>query len=342
MIAGLRLIVASLIAALAAARGPLSAAEPIAWATGPKLQKRLTEPIDVYWSDTPLRSAIEGLARARRVAVLIDRRIDPSRELTLSLRGVPLQSALHRIAAELRLGLARVGDVFYLCPASSADRLQSVRTELRDAVRQLPKPVQRKFFARRGIAWPDLAEPRELLERLCGRNGLTIDRLEPLPHDLWAAADLPPLPLVDRLTLIAFQFDLACKIDADGKRLSLSPLPNDSRDAAAQSIPDDGATRHREKQPPAKSPVDLELLRIDRLAVNEQPLGAILNHLAKRLYLQLRIDREAIAAAGASLDQRVSVSVANATLDELLDKLLRDTGLTFRRDGRKIEIVPDE
>ena len=52
-----------------------------------------------------------------------------------------------------------------------------------------------------------------------------------MPHDLWAAADLPPISLVDRLTLIAIQFDLTFKVAEHGKRLELVPVPENESGA---------------------------------------------------------------------------------------------------------------
>jgi hypothetical protein len=74
------------------------------------------------------------------------------------------------------------------------------------------------------------------------------------------------------------------------------------------------------------------------LTVREKPLEPVLEQLAQRLDFELRIDRKAIAAAGISLDQRISVHVENATLDELLGSLLKTTGLSFHRTGRVVEI----
>jgi hypothetical protein len=52
------------------------------------------------------------------------------------------------------------------------------------------------------------------------------------------------------------------------------------------------------------------------------------------------MDADALRAAGISLDQRVSVEVENATLDDALRGLLRTTPLTYRRHGNAVEIVP--
>ena len=78
------------------------------------------------------------------------------------------------------------------------------------------------------------------------------------------------------------------------------------------------------------------------LTVREKPLEPVLQQLSQRLDFELQIDRKSIEAAGISLDQRVSVHVENATLDELLRSLLKDTGLKFHRTGRVVEIMREE
>jgi len=317
--------------------GHLSAGEAN-WVAGPALQRQLAEPVDIYWLNNPLRRAFDGISQARKIAILIDRRVDPGRELSVSLNGMPLESAMQQIAAEIGLELSRLGDVLYLGPAGSADRLEAVKTDLTASIRRMPKETQRKLLLRKAIAWDDLAEPRELVEQLARENGLEIEGLNRMPHDLWAAANLPPLTLADRLTLIAFQFDLAFKPDAAGKRLEVVPLATEAAPRPKRKTEADATPERPSTDPPA----NLERLRIDRMVVREKPLGAILDHLAKRLDLDLRIDREAVAAAGISLDQLVSLTVENATIDELFTKLLADTRLTFRRVGRVVTIAPEK
>jgi hypothetical protein len=74
--------------------------------------------------------------------------------------------------------------------------------------------------------------------------------------------------------------------------------------------------------------------------VQQQPVGAVLKQLAERLKLDLRIDYKAIEEAGISLDQRVSATVENVTIDELFREVLKTTRLTFRRTQKVIEIGP--
>jgi len=75
-----RLCVWKLVLPLALGSLGLAAAgseSPGDWLTGSRFEKQLAEPVDVFYSGTPLRQAVMSLSRTRRVAALIDRRVDP-------------------------------------------------------------------------------------------------------------------------------------------------------------------------------------------------------------------------------------------------------------------------
>jgi hypothetical protein len=309
------------------------------WATGAAFQRQLAEPGTILWADNPLRPAIEGLSRARKVAVLIDRRVDPGQKLNISLKDMPLESALQAIARSRGLDVACLGSVVYLGPPSAAERLGVIAASLEQSLRRLPLATQRTYYRAKRLGWEDLATPRELLTDLAREGGLEIVGLEHVPHDLWAAADLPAMPLTGRLALIVVQFDLALKVTDRGRRIELVPLSETIRRsdvAGSRSTPKPATTAK------AEPPATLEQTRIDRISVTNKPLGPVLKQLANRLGFELRIDEKAIAVVGISLDQLVSVHLENATVDELLRQLLKPTRLTFHRRGRIVEIVPAE
>ena len=320
------------------------AADRTDWATGNDFRSALAEPCTILWAANPLRKAFKSLSSARKVAILVDRRVDPSQKLDVSLNGVPLKSALQAIAKARGLGVAALGAVVYVGPPAAAERLRQMAATLDRDTRHLPAALQSKYRQTEPLAWEDLATPRELIERLADASGLDITGQELVPHDLWAAADLPPMTLTDRLALIAVQFDLGLKIANRGKQIELvrraedpprQPLPE--QDALpVRSIP------RRAPQANPQPPTKLELTRIDRISVKDKPLGSVLKQLANQLGLELKIDQKAIAAADISLDQNVSLLVEHATVDELLRQLLKSTGLTFHRRNRVVEIVPAE
>jgi len=312
------------------------------WATGTSLRHRLNRQVDILWTNTPLRRAIEGLAHAHQVAILIDRRVDPDQKLSLSLKGVSLESAFQEIARQCGLGVSRLGDVLYLGPLPVAEHLGTVATALEKDIRQLPPTMQRKFFRPKKLTWEDFTTPRELLAGLVRENRLKIANPDQVPHDLWAAADLPPCSLIERLTLIAIQFNLTFKVTNHGKAMQLVSLPENIRSVPTRTPTGPSPSRPASKRPTAKSPTSLDQVRIDRISIREKPLGPVLEQLAERLGLELQIDEKAIRAAGISLDQRVSVNLENASVDELLRELLKPTRLTFQRRRSVVEIAPSK
>lgn len=76
------------------------------------------------------------------------------------------------------------------------------------------------------------------------------------------------------------------------------------------------------------------------LRVDQQPVGTVLRQLGQQLGWNVDIDQAAIKAAGLSLDQRVSFSVQDATIDGLLDALLKPAGLGYQRDGQELTVTP--
>lgn len=331
-------IAPALAAAILVSAGQGHAADGPQWATGASLQKSLSQKVDILWSGNPLRQAIGSLSRAQRVAFLVDRRVDPGQKLDLRFDGVPMETVLMKIANSCGAGVSRLGSVVYLGPAYAAEQLPVLANECEKNVRRLPAATQRKFLQTKPLVWDDLSSPRDLMAGLGQQGGIKIAGLEQVPHDLWAAADLPPLSLVDRLTLVAVQFDLTFTVAADGTQIELVPVPANLRGAAANRSPP-VAPQVLPKRPAAKPP-GTEKTLIKRFEVQQKPLGLVLRELASKLDLELKIDEPAIQAAGVSLDQRVSATVENATVDEALRKLLESTGLTFRRRQKTVQIVP--
>ncbi len=216
------------------------------WATGAGLRKELRQPTDLAWSGNPLRAALGRLAEAKKVAFLIDRRIDPGRKVDLSVRNMPLQNVLKRIAGDPDLGFTMFGPVACFGPPEATARLRTVAALQADALKTLPPEIHQKFFKSKSIKWDDFATPRELLKELAAENQLRIVALEQVPHDLWAGADLPPLSLIDRFMVILNQFDLAFQVSTDGRQMTLIPIPKEVAIVRAYpGGPDPAATAQR-------------------------------------------------------------------------------------------------
>lgn len=368
----LRLMIAGCCLVAAAIATPVCAAT---WATGVALQKRLAGRVNVVCSGQTFRTAAEELGKLHSVAVLIDRRIDPGNRVDLTIDQTSLAEAFEKLAAKQKLSFGMVGPVAYFGPPGAASRLRTLAAIHLDELKTAPEAVRRHLLQTRPMAWKDFATPRELLAELAKQGNLKVDGLDRVPHDLWAAADLPPLPLLDRLLLVSMQFELDFRIGNDGvihlvaapEKPALVRQYDAGRDAAATierfaalapgaeikeaggkievrgSLDDHqrlAAPPQTPKHPATPAKGGPAKVKIDKLTVQNKPLGPVLEQLGARLNLDLEIDKQAIADAGISLNQLVSVDVKNVSVDELLRQLLRATGLTFRREGDTVVIEP--
>ena len=349
---------------------------PTSWLTGPALQRQLASPVDVYWSATPLRAALVNLSNAQGVAVLLDRRIDPGQEIDLTAGAVPLGEVLTRIADDRDLAIAWLGPVAYLAPRPAAARVRTLAELRREERNRLPGARARALAAPRAVAWDDFATPRDLLSQAADEYGIAVSAIERVPHDLWAGADLPPICLVDRVTLIAGQFDLTFQWADDGSAITLVPISGDvaiertyPAGPLAQRLADEWTTLI----PDSRIRVDgdqivvrgllEDLERISRSVRPSRPsraarpapgpdekrftvrraagrLDQLLAELAAKLHLEVRYDRPALAQAGITLDQHVSFHVEEATLEELFEAVLEPADCTFERRGNAITVRP--
>jgi hypothetical protein len=342
-------------------------------ATGPAISQQLAAPVSVSWSNLPLVRALKSLGAAQRMAIVLDRRVDPDQPITLAIDEEPLGEALAKIAGHLKLGYCQFGPVAYIGPQLMTRRLRTLAALRLDDVRPLPTPATRKLLMMRSWHWDDLTEPRSLVEALAAEAGVEIVGVDKIPHDLWPAADLPAMSWIDRLTLIAAQFNLTYELDKTGRRAQLVPAPENVALVRSYQAGADAAAvarRWAKALPEARVVVDKKRIRIEgrledhedaqqrlrgkptdqttvtagkevyQLSVENAALDQVVQQIAERLNLEFNWDNAAIDAAGIATGQLVTVKVKDASLDELLGAVVNGTGLAFRRDDRKVSLYP--
>ncbi len=195
------------------------------WLTGESLHAALAQKTLVVWSNISLRQALAELSVAKRVAIVLDRRIDPGQRIEYSIDNVPLEEGLQGLAARLQIGVTLYGPIVYFGPASTTDYLRTIAALRTEEAKQLPIQARMPWLREKAWKWDDLAKPRELLQAAAKDAGVQIEGLEKVPADLWYRADLPPLTLPLRLTLVLAQFDLTYEPAADGASIRLVAVP---------------------------------------------------------------------------------------------------------------------
>ena len=365
-----------------------SAQQATEWLTGAAIDRRLAEPIDIQWQDNAtLRDSLGRLSRACRVAIVLDRRIDPSRTVEIKYTDTPLGTVLDGIAREFNrvhaqadsfprqapaIELSQLGSVIYIGPQAAARGLRTLAEVRRDDLRKL-SAAQAERLARRGsLRWPDLTTPRQALNDLASEAGIEVlDVEEHVPHDLWPAGDWPALSVLERLTLLAVQFDLTFRIEGGGKQVRLVKIaPEDTRLLRTHNVTRNAAQvaeAWRKACPDAEirlsgnqitvrgrledhewftSPTKAKTtsastggVSLYTFTVTNQRVDIVIRTIAERLNLTLKMDEEAIAAAGIDLSQRVTFMLKEVPMRTLIEKAL-PKGLKYRLEGNVLQVMP--
>jgi len=354
-------------AVLSSAVGNLCGQEP-AWKTGSALRKQLETPLSLTWGDREVRGALAGLSNSTGVAIFLDRRIDPSRRLTISAADEPLRTVLMRTAEQVEGGVSLVGSVVYVGPKLAAGKLATLAALKRQEVGKFPPDVRIRLAKSEAWSWDELSEPRRLLTELAERGGVRVANPELMPHDLWPTASWPAMHWTERMTLLLAGFDLT--YEADGaSSIRLVPVPEElvsEKTYTPRGDADQAAADLRRHVPAAKIVVEGRTLRVsaasedhDRihrllqgesvtttkvtpgqkrytLTVENKPAGAVVKTIASQLGKKLKVD----PALAEKLETEVSLKVQEVPLDELFAKTLGPLGLTFRLTDDSLEIVP--
>lgn len=348
---------------------------PTMWKTGQELERQLETAVGITWAGNPLRHAVGNLARSQQVAIFLDRRVDPDQEVQFSVNDVALRQVLQRLAAELKLGICRVGPVSYLGPKSAADALGTLAAIKDEQSRSLPVDVRGRLARTKPLRWAELSTPRELLGQVTQEAGFRLAGLEQVPHDLWPAVDLPSLTLTQRLSLLLSGFDLTFEVSEDGRTIQLTPLPTNrvfersytvtSQHASeleqlARRFPQASLTREPGKVlvagtlevheavrelltpkrpvPPPRTKPTGKADSTWTLKVENKPIGAVAKTIATRLQCQLEYDPQ----LRSKLEQLVSLDLKNVTLEELLHAALSRAGLTYQLEEKVLRIIPSD
>ncbi len=222
----LAVLVAAILLALAT---PASAEEPIQFLTHAKLRSTLQEPLSASWDNMDLRTIVGRIETAKQVAIVIDRRIDPSRIRFANASNEPLAVFVERLAAESSAHSTLVGNVVYIGPIVPSGKLltlAAIRTkELFDKEERIPDGRRIDLTRAETIRWEDLERPADILRKIAETYELTIGGLEQIPHDLWAGATLPEAGAVEALSLVLVQFDLTFAWTDRGRGIRLEPVP---------------------------------------------------------------------------------------------------------------------
>ena len=173
--------------------------------TGRNFKAALSNALTASWRNVNVRTILRGVSEDRKIAILLDRRIDPTQELVVDINDLSVQEAIERIAKQVSAKVSVVGNSLYVGPSHGTPKLRTL-IELRSQelldVSSLPKGRRFELVNRRTMHWNDLDRPVDLIGRIADRYKLKVEGLDGIGHDLWAGSTLPNVNAAEALSLV--------------------------------------------------------------------------------------------------------------------------------------------
>ncbi len=197
--------------------------------TGSRFQSELERPLSGSWSNVELRDVLNKISRDRRIAILLDRRIDPTVELPINITNRTLRQGLQDIALLSDAETCIAEPVVYVAPAAVTRRLRTLielrSNELHAADVKIPEERLFELSKRHRFSWLNLDTPSEILRSIADRYRLHLINPELVPHDLWPGNTLPDTNAAEALSLILNQLDLTFRWLDRGQGIELGTIP---------------------------------------------------------------------------------------------------------------------
>ncbi len=298
--------------------------------------------VQATWTRVPLRDWAARVTPLAGKPVILDRRIDPDYPVTRTARGESLGDVLRAVAKEAGATVEDLPGAIRLVTAETGGRATAAAADRDRRLAAIPASQRKPLLKSEPWTWPAGARPRDLVAAALAAAGLAVEGLDTIPHDHFPAADLPPLPLAERLDIMLAHFDQRILWSADRGRVTgrvvaidaeITPGPAGRPDRRAATDPP-----RREVAPPRRSVKvrDEFTLRL------EAPLDQALAAIAGRLGLELDLDRASLAARGIAPGEIVRAEVEKASRDRLLDAVLQPVGLQWKIEGERLRVFAAE
>jgi hypothetical protein len=307
------------------------------WHTGSKLDLALQQPVIATWQNAELRTALRALGEQRRVAIVLDRRLNPNHQFSLETNQETLRDVLGTLAESVDGHLSVTEQFVYIGPLNATSKLRtllSLRNE--DMLRSIEKLTGARKSAltnAKPLQWKDLDAPADIVKQLVHERDpkLGLTGLELIPHDLWAMGEIPQVNLPQALSILLIQFDLTFRFSAQGTGLEIV------------QIPEIVAMERRFPLPKAKAAeiskaVKLEAPKVDTQATPEQLIATGTQEQLEELERIIRSLSSGTStvkkksAPTALAKRRITFQARDVPLKAILDKLAT-TGIQFEYDA---------
>ncbi|HWL11294.1 MAG TPA: hypothetical protein VNQ76_23015 [Planctomicrobium sp.] len=356
--------------------------EPVSFLTGSEFQQQINRPLLANRDLTPLQAFLDRLSEERRIAIVVDRRIDPTQLVAVDLQSHYFDSGIEELVRSFA-GVTVLANTVIVAPGETARTLQTRVVLAEQALEALlKKDLGRKLdlSRRKPVAWSEGSTPREILVSVANSYRLQPENPEMIPHDQWRKGELASANAVEALSVISTQFDFDLEW-IDGHRFRLVPQAESPvvkvEHTLRNTSPQQAIRKVREEFPDLKvASAGRGKLTVTGRHEEQLEVGVLLGNrtgrprparpetvpLASRRFtlrmnnrpfielvqglerqgVVIRRDSAALDKAGIDLGKSVSLELENATIYKLLDDACRPLGLQYEVDGTQIELKPPQ
>lgn len=332
----------------------------IAWLSNEALSEHNSLPISVMWRDAELKDRLMRFSQTQRVAIFLDRRIDPSTIINLTSNNVTTEQFLLEIAKQTDIGICQIENVYYLGPKKTANSLASTTESLLKVAGKFGKRTQIRWNKNESLRTESVVEPKQLLLEIAKANDIQIDGISEIPHDLWTNLDLPDSSLACRISLLLAGFDKSFQFSGTGKTIEIVDFQPPTQVTSTIGDLSDAPTVSKILRKEFKSlkfstgrnqisitgaPELVGLAKMRSIEFQKPEMvtgstttfslttraarGAIFATAAQRSKLKFSYDKNNPAVSKA-LNEPVAIQAVNVTLNRLLEMTVQGSPLTFK------------
>ncbi len=340
----------------------------------------LYQPLVINRSPVAIQAILQRISSERNVAILLDRRIDPSSIVNVEIDTPYLDEGIGRLSQQLNADTLVVADTLFVFPKGKTGSLRSYAHELQTQLEEICQSDRIRLgelVKRRAVYWDMLSTPQEIVAQICQSYTLKIENIDQLPHDLWGQGNISHPNCVEALLLVLVQFELSFEW-VDAATIKLVPLPEtpkfeqfhrpkkSSVTEAIQVIQKNWdveltqlGTRLKIVAPLETHEAIAEMLgeRKPRRSPNanahatslvDTPFSLKMQRepflsllkLLEKQGFEVHYDEAVLKDAGVDLMQKITLEVQQVKIHELLKQPCKEVNLQVRIDGNAIHLEP--
>lgn len=173
--------------------------------------------ITLTGTNLPLRDFLSK-AVPQGASFFIDRRIDPAIPVTVSFDNTSFLAGVETLLSEkLGLEIFILDNVIYIGPKKSAGTLMLLIRLNRQQLEKVDSALAGNLLKKSSLDIPYASTSRDILMKFAHQGKFQWSNLKRFPFDCWSDSKLPPLPLIDQISLVLVGFDCRLEIDKDQK-----------------------------------------------------------------------------------------------------------------------------